>query len=915
MESQEKRDGELSPFEAAKARIGTMLNAKWRLDSLLGVGGMGSVFAATHRNGSRAAVKVLHVEFARDEDIRDRFLREGKIANRVDHPARVAVTDDDTSDNGEPFLVMELLEGSTLERVLKRAGGTLPLDEALRVFDPVLDLLAKCHAVHVVHRDIKPANIFVTKSGEVKVLDFGVARMRDPGQEATRAGTALGTPSFMAPEQALGLDAADGRADLFSVGACLFTALTNQRLHRGQNETESFILAATQAAPSIATVAELPVEIVALVDKALAFDRARRFQDAKTMRTELIAIRQAIATGSLTSAKKASGLVVKGNEVIEGDAQETEESRAFAFERMAAVWKNLTHALMGVRQYGWNHPTTAKSLQMGFDELSKLLVQNPTGARWDVTAQSFSLDDKPIFVGDKPPFDRMPFQLFRDGIRRVQLKPGIELEELRDFLAILTRDTSAGVGAEDDSVTALWDRRFDHIAYLAIDSFAEGDANERETFQKEVAEIANMALSHSLPESELGDETLEGKALERNLQGLLKDVGEAAAALAVDPLTKATLGAQVTLSAEKWRERFLDGFVEGYVDANRRGDVESLTSALQEWTRDQVSLHNHGPAFEMEQSLLAAFEARLGAEPVKNLERDMMAVMFPPDTLSAILAEVIRAGRDVEQSLSLPPAMMTGIARALEIYDDDSLMGTVCECYEVSRLEALRTACSGYIRRFAKGHEADLALTLPRATQPLALELVALLGSLRTPASLRALEAAFKSPHTRVRVEALTHMPDAPAEMVKTELGRLLEDPSPAVRMEALRMVAKLNVVAAGPILTRTTQAEAFHELPQDERKAWFEALFKLNAVRAEGIAVEMLNKKQIIPSEAIEATREVAARMLAGCTSSDALEALRNASKRRWWNTQPVRDAATESLAAAEAKLLGRPNVGEKRT
>ena len=142
MESLDPRGGELSPFDAAKARVGTMLNAKWRLDALLGVGGMGSVFAATHRNnGARAAVKVLHVEFARDDDIRDRFLREGKIANRVDHPARVQVIDDDASDRGEPFLVMELLEGATLERVTKRAGGMLPPDEALRVFDPVLDLL------------------------------------------------------------------------------------------------------------------------------------------------------------------------------------------------------------------------------------------------------------------------------------------------------------------------------------------------------------------------------------------------------------------------------------------------------------------------------------------------------------------------------------------------------------------------------------------------------------------------------------------------------------------------------------------------------------------------------------------------------------------------------------------------------
>src|ERR1700723_1979277 len=100
--------------ERAQARVGHPLNAKWTLESLLGVGGMGAVYTAKHRNGSRAAVKLLHAEHARDPQVRERFLREGKIANRVDHPARVPVTDDDISEGGEPFLVMELLEGETL---------------------------------------------------------------------------------------------------------------------------------------------------------------------------------------------------------------------------------------------------------------------------------------------------------------------------------------------------------------------------------------------------------------------------------------------------------------------------------------------------------------------------------------------------------------------------------------------------------------------------------------------------------------------------------------------------------------------------------------------------------------------------------------------------------------------------------
>jgi len=164
------------------------------------------------RNGSRSALKILHTEFARDPGIRERFLREGYVANRIDHPGRVAILDDDVTEQDEPFLVMELLEGETVQQLWKRKNRRLPPVEALWIASEVLDTLTSFHAEGIVHRDLKPANIFVTKDNVVKLLDFGVARMRDGGGDKTRAGTALGTPSFMAPEQAMGLtDGVDGR--------------------------------------------------------------------------------------------------------------------------------------------------------------------------------------------------------------------------------------------------------------------------------------------------------------------------------------------------------------------------------------------------------------------------------------------------------------------------------------------------------------------------------------------------------------------------------------------------------------------------------------------------------------------------------------------------------------------------------
>ncbi|HLK40266.1 MAG TPA: hypothetical protein VKU41_26120 [Polyangiaceae bacterium] len=123
-------------------RVGQRLNAKWRVDRLIDVGGMGAVYVASHRNGRKAAIKLLHPRFANDPDVRKRFMREGYVANKIDHPGAVAILDDDVSEDGAPFLAMELLEGESLSAWLARAGGTLSAPEALAIGGQVLEVLA-----------------------------------------------------------------------------------------------------------------------------------------------------------------------------------------------------------------------------------------------------------------------------------------------------------------------------------------------------------------------------------------------------------------------------------------------------------------------------------------------------------------------------------------------------------------------------------------------------------------------------------------------------------------------------------------------------------------------------------------------------------------------------------------------------
>jgi serine/threonine protein kinase len=286
--------------DRARALVGRVLKGKWRLERVVGVGGMATVYAAVHRNQSRVAIKMLHPEIALDSEVTSRFLREGYMANAVGHPGTVAVLDDDVTEDSVPFLVMELLQGETLEARWSRKGEKLPISEVLPVIDQLLEVLASAHEKGVVHRDLKPENLFLTVDGRLKVLDFGIARLREVSSSSgstTRVGSLLGTPAFMAPEQARGRwDEVDGATDLWAVGATLFTLLTGRLVHEAETLQEQLVLAATTKAPSISRrFPELAPALVEVIDRALAFDKHARWPNAREMRAGLRAAMASVA--------------------------------------------------------------------------------------------------------------------------------------------------------------------------------------------------------------------------------------------------------------------------------------------------------------------------------------------------------------------------------------------------------------------------------------------------------------------------------------------------------------------------------------------------------------------------------------------------------------------------------------------
>ena len=273
---------------SGQERIGRVLAGKYRLDAVLGVGEMATVYAATHRTALQVAIKVLHPHHALRDDVRARFLKEAYNANRVQHPGVVRITDDD-DDEGVPFLVMELLEGETLATRQARLG-VVPTLEVCKAVHEVLDVLVAAHAQGVVHRDLKPENLFRLRSHHIKVLDFGIARaLYDLGGARTKTGTLLGSPAFMPPEQARGRVAEiDPRTDLWALAATAYLLLSGRLVHEEETPEMMHVAAATKPARPVRAVApHVPEAVAAVLDRALQFERDARWPSAADMRAAL----------------------------------------------------------------------------------------------------------------------------------------------------------------------------------------------------------------------------------------------------------------------------------------------------------------------------------------------------------------------------------------------------------------------------------------------------------------------------------------------------------------------------------------------------------------------------------------------------------------------------------------------------
>ncbi|MGZ5437016.1 MAG: protein kinase domain-containing protein [Pyrinomonadaceae bacterium] len=308
-------DGEVLE-EDPHSFVGSVLDGQYQIESLLGRGGMGAVYLARHiLLGDRVAIKMLPPEMLSNAEWLRRFQREGQAARRFRHPNAVTVYDLRTSSDGMIYLVMEYVEGTTLDVELKKRGRFSPA-EALATLKPVMSVLNAAHAMGVVHRDLKPENIMIGKAGTggepvVKLLDLGIAKLREvAGAEKTGstnltvAGQMLGTPYYMSPEQwgelpEDGSSEIDGRADIYSLGVVFYEIISGKRPFSGVTILELRKQHVTLTAQPLHEVASnVPVDFGKALMRAMAKDRGDRQTTAGELEKELEAsVEGAVVTG------------------------------------------------------------------------------------------------------------------------------------------------------------------------------------------------------------------------------------------------------------------------------------------------------------------------------------------------------------------------------------------------------------------------------------------------------------------------------------------------------------------------------------------------------------------------------------------------------------------------------------------
>lgn len=945
-----------------QARVGQVIKGKWTIESLLGVGGMAAVYAAVHRNSTRAALKILHADFAREKTVVERFLREAYVSNKVGHPATVQVQDDDQTENGEPYLVMELLEGETVRDAWKKSGRTMPVVRVLQIAERVLDCLVACHAINVIHRDLKPANIFITDIGDIKVLDFGVAQMRDATSERTATGTALGTPAYMSPEQAMGLvDQLDGRADIFSVGAMVHALVTGHRINNGRTEQEALVMAATKPVPSVARLApNLPLEVIALTDKSLQWDRRNRFADAREMQAAVLeslakqggeplsyGARRGPPGKQLTAANLPAQAPAPPppNEPSHGGTSGSSRGNT------AAASPNVANAQLpsGSHVAARADLTGSKAAPQKPAQQQQQAPQTaaPEIPESDPRVQGvrdlFRHFDRVLpsvrqFGWQHPATDRAlrtAHDAFRDSLMR---DPELMKYTVRPYSFVVLGHNVWEPQAPYDSIPynlfACGIRHMRIGATISLEELREcltlmsldpgrdlpPEDDIAAAFWERSLPSISYECAEAFAEGDAGEreaffeeaDQLEQQAesatrqnissIETRTMAISTDKAALTAprgpsVLSLDDVVKGAVLTQFELSRDQWADRFVDALVDGFLDAAANRDAPLVLASLRKSGQDLVVAGRLEVLVQLYNTIVERVAQRVSnPENQRKLATVLTSALFGGETFDL----VIRKLRD-------DPSRVEAFLPILGLLPPSELPMVQAALREPSPPQ-VRSLLISFVERHLQGRENDVAQMALGTDSEVAAAIVALLGRAGTPAARQALGGLAQTDDVNVRVEARILMMGSPDQAVG-EVSRMLENPSALVRMASLRAMIRYGLRGAWVAVQRAVQAKQFFELGTDERKELLRALFLLAPERGEPMLIELVKKGGVLASESRESTRGLACDVLGDYSRSRAaIAALNEVFASRWGTAEETRQAATAALAKIAARVEGNP-------
>ncbi len=871
---------------------------RWIAEAELGAGGMATVYGARNREGTeRVAIKLMHARAAADPELVAGFGREADLHGRLDHGTIVGLFDRGTDERGVPWFAMERLDGVNVEEVYRAAGRPLPAREAFKIASQALSGLQYLHEHGIIHRDVKPANLFVTREGQVKLLDLGIALSVDDELDEDTS-SRLGTPGFMAPEQAMnaarGVEAV---SDVFAMGATLYLLLSGRRIREGTSQDEEFLLAATTPPPSLARAApHLPIEVIRVVDRALAWHPKDRYPSADAMRE---AVRQVIPALDDTWTPDDDEVRPSLNTSLATfQASRGEFTDAAEYARCVRAARHLfrsLNALFGMaRKWGWDDPRVRERRDAWRDELRTTQSELGGTVQWSLRPYSFEFGGETIWEPEEP-LDTVPYWLFSSGFRSIELLHGVTDDEIDRLLALMITDPTRDLPAEDDLAVVFVNDRYPHVDARILTSFDMELLDEFDDIETEFAAVRDD-LRQGLAELDRADDALRADfGRQAAVESQAIDVGVEAPRQAESPI-------RVHFEDPAWdalREntrRDAPGVASylaaGLRDALDNGDEDLLTEPLRERVQH---LTLTGDALGLAELLDAT-----AAEIARDEHEAVFADLLTARSVRLLVGRSEAAGPDGRM-----PVEREDYRRVLSALPG-AFFAVLLEEYVRDRGTPTGAIVLGWLRERIEGNEEDVAQVLPAVGRTAGARLIEALRRGRPEVARRMARTATLNRHDEVRLDALRLRLELEDECAE-ECGALLASQRDETRAAVLALLLEFAPQAGAGVLYEIMLQDRFHDLALAERQRHVMALFTLDAGRAEDVCTELLAPQRFREETHVDATRILAGQLLGALGTRPATRDLLEREATRWLrNSRRMRRAAREALADFEARAGG---------